>query len=77
MPRATTTRDNTSSIASPFITEQIWEMSNLLERKMECPVCLESASDCRHCFCLLICGHVLHTSCFLQLRGQSCPVCRE
>ena len=77
MPRATTTRDNTSSIASPFITQQFWEMSKALEKVVECPVCLESVMSCRHCFCLLMCGHALHTSCFLQLRGSPCPVYRE
>ena len=61
MPRAATNDNTSSKIASPFITQQIWEMSNLLERKMDCPVCLESVMRCRHCFCLLMCGH---TSCF-------------
>ena len=78
MPPRAATRDNTSSkIASPFITQQFWEMSKALEKVVECPVCLESVMSCRHCFCLLMCGHALHTSCFLQLRGNPCPVCRE
>ena len=78
MPRTNaSSTNNTSQIASSFLTHQIWEMSKELEKILECPVCLESVMSCRHCFCLLTCGHALHTSCFLQLRGQPCPLCRS
>ena len=76
MPPRGRTTDNISQIASPYITQQIWEMSRALEKSIDCPVCLESVMTCRHCFCILNCGHSLHTSCYLQLRGNQCPLCR-
>ena len=70
------------ALASSFLTRQFWEMKKRLQNNVaadvadDCPVCLESVLNCRHCFCLLACGHALHTACFLQLRDDSCPVCR-
>ena len=70
------------AIASSYLTQQFWEMKKRLQNNVaadvadDCPVCLESVLNCRHCFCLLACGHALHTACFLQLRDDSCPVCR-
>ena len=66
----------TPAVASAYLTQQIWDMKKALNHSDECPVCLQSVMNCRHCFCLLACGHALHTSCFLQLREDSCPVCR-
>jgi len=44
----------------------------------ECPVCLESLSDCA--VCVLPCKHTLHLECIDKLRkhgvGLQCPLCR-
>ena len=64
------------ALASSFLTRQFWEMKKALDHTDDCPVCLQNVLACRHCFCLLACGHALHTACFLQLRDDSCPVCR-
>lgn len=77
------------AIASAYLTHQFWEMKKRLQQQEtpdgqqtnvaddhQCPVCLESVMACRQCFCLLACGHAMHTSCFLQLREAVCPVCR-
>ena len=74
--RRTQLRNFTPTIASPYLTQQVWDMKKALQHDDDCPVCLDPVLTCRHCFCLLVCGHVLHTSCFLQLREDSCPVCR-
>ena len=74
--RNTNPKSFTPAIASAFLTQQVWDMKIALQHADDCPVCLDPVLSCRHCFCLLACGHVLHTSCFLQLREDSCPVCR-
>ena len=70
------------AIASAYLTQQFWEMRQRLKSETDvdvaddCPVCLQNVLACRQCFCLLNCGHVLHTSCFLQIREAVCPICR-
>ena len=71
------------AIASAYLTQQFWEMKKSLQTDADvgaddedCPVCLQSVLACRQCFCLLNCGHALHTSCFLQMHEAICPVCR-
>ena len=75
-PRTQKSKDHTP-FASAFLTQQVWDMKKELKKSDECPICLEDVMKCRHCFSLLACGHVIHTSCFLHCRDQSCPVCRE
>lgn len=75
--RNNTPKTLTPQIASAYLTQQFWEMKKALDHVDDCPVCLESVLNCRQCFCLLACGHVMHNSCFLQLRDDSCPVCRS
>ena len=42
----------------------------------ECPICLEKFSDPNEIF-LLACAHQLHKTCMVQLRTDTCPVCRS
>ena len=48
-----------------------------IDTKYECPICYEDLLTCKRCFGLLICGHTMHTSCFLKITNRKCPCCRS
>ena len=43
-------------------------------KEQECPICLEKI-ECKHCFCLLSCGHHSHSFCLHRI--NKCPICRN
>ena len=65
-----------NNVASRHLTNQYFNMKKLLKYEEDCPVCLESLMECKHCFTLLICGHSLHTKCFLDMINDQCPICK-
>jgi hypothetical protein len=58
-------------------------LAPLLDREVECPICLEplvdsdSTLDAFGCASRLRCGHALHTRCWETLPKLECPLCRE
>lgn len=42
----------------------------------DCVVCLCPLSDCERSVTLGVCGHALHTLCFLETQQDACPLCR-
>ena len=60
----------------PFLNNNYFEMTQKLNQKMECPICLEQIC-CKNCFTLLICGHAVHTNCYYNMEEPKCPMCRN
>ena len=57
-----------------FLKNNYFDMMKELNRKIECPICMEEIC-CKNCFTLLKCGHHLHLH--ELMKCSSCPVCRQ
>ena len=66
-----------NKVVRPYLSNQYFEMCKATNKEMTCAICLDDVLDCKRCFCLLICGHAFHSTCYLMSSGDLCPVCRE
>ena len=66
--------ENASCICKPFLRDFVFESHLKNKTELECPICMEPI-DCKHCFCLLSCGHHAHSFCLHRL--NRCPICRN
>ena len=64
------------SFVSNHLAKEYYTMAKSLDKILECSICLEQV-DCKHCFCLLSCGHGFHIQCIAQVQDHTCPLCRS
>ena len=67
--------ERTQLLVAPHLNDMFFQMGTQLNEKYECPICLELIC-CKHSFCLLTCGHYLHSSCYSRMIEPKCPICR-
>jgi len=60
-------------ICADYLKNNYYEMAKELNKKIECPVCLEEIC-CQQCMSILPCGHIYHLCCLLKC--DMCPLCR-
>lgn len=60
----------------PHLKDTYYDMAKRLNHKLNCAVCMDDL-NCKHCFCLLVCGHFIHTDCFMRMPDNKCPICRH
>jgi|TARA_A100001391_G_scaffold126651_1_gene86646 hypothetical protein len=60
-------------ICADYLKNNYYDMAKQLNRKIECPVCLEEIC-CQKCMSILPCGHVYHLCCLMKC--DMCPLCR-
>ena len=65
-----------NKIVKTYLSNQYFDMCKITNKEMTCAICLDDVLDCKRCFCLLVCGHSFHSTCYL-MNGDICPVCRE
>ena len=69
-------RSDATFFVGDFLKKNYMEMSNKLEIKHECSICLENIC-CPKCFTLLTCGHVFCLFCITRCDPLCCPLCRQ
>jgi len=72
--------DNTISmvkyiVCKDFLKDMVWDLSKKSEIKHTCSICIDDIT-CKHCFCLLSCGHSYHSSCLMKWKN-GCPLCKS
>ena len=67
---------NQNIVCSRHLTGQVFEMKKQLNIQEECCICLENLLECKACYTLLICGHALHSRCYMDSSVEVCPLCR-
>ena len=65
-----------NKIVSSYLSNQYFDMCKATNAEQTCAICLDNVLDCKRCFCLLVCGHAFHSTCYL-MNGDICPICRE
>ena len=65
-----------NKIVSSYLSNQYFDMCKETNKEMSCAICMDNVLDCKRCFCLLICGHAFHSTCYL-MNGDICPICRD
>ena len=66
--------DQQNVICRPFLRDFVYEQNLKNKTELECPICMDII-NCKHCFCLLSCGHHSHSFCLHRI--NRCPICRN
>ncbi len=66
--------DQQNTICKPFLRDFVFEQYLKSSTELECPICMDII-NCKHCFCLLSCGHYAHSFCLHRI--NRCPICRN
>ena len=62
-------------VCKDFLKDKVWELQKATNEKNTCSICIEDI-NCKHCFCLLSCGHSYHSSCLMKW-NKGCPLCKN
>ena len=66
--------DQQNVICKTFLRDFVFEQYLKSSTELECPICMDII-NCKHCFCLLSCGHYAHSFCLHRI--NRCPLCRN
>jgi rubrerythrin len=61
----------------PHITDEFYEMSEALNKKYTCPICIDLVS--KETIQITFCGHIFHKECIDEVKRvkPECPICRK
>ena len=71
---STKLNDQQNVICKTFLRDFVFEQYLKSSTELECPICMDII-NCKHCFCLLSCGHYAHSFCLHRI--NRCPICRN
>ena len=64
-------------LATPWGSDQWFDMCKQTGKDLTCSICLESCLECKNCLALLVpCLHSVHYRCLFQMEKMECPMCR-